>query len=264
MSPIRTSEFTVIRARQQAWARRTGRTYNSDGYCIRVDDNIFRGLSQSARNDFEKGDGTELGKNGRRGKIQALHSSSALACNWFEYWRQRDLASLSRTFDVPSPVSKLELECKLSTGLGGIGPNLDVVLWSSGAPFAIESKFTEPYVNSKSKTLLKSKYFDDRRGLWTKVGLPNCQAVAERLCTGEHNFKVLDVAQLLKHILALAHNSAPKWSLCCLGSKYLDLPPNGIEANLQTSPHNSGRRCALLSAYLSGVIYTHSAFRRTR
>jgi hypothetical protein len=38
-----------------------------------VDDNIFQGLSPGARKDFESGDGTELGKNGRRGKIQALH-----------------------------------------------------------------------------------------------------------------------------------------------------------------------------------------------
>ncbi len=95
------SEPDIIKAHQRAWATRNELAFDADGYCGCVDDNIVRGLSPCARKDFESGDGTELGKDGSRGKIQALHSSSALACNWFDYWRDRDLQPLSRAFGVP-------------------------------------------------------------------------------------------------------------------------------------------------------------------
>jgi hypothetical protein len=161
-------------------------------------------------------DGTELGIVGGRGKIQALHSSSALACNWFDYWRGRNLEPLSRAFAVPARFSTLEFEQEFPTRLGGIGPNLDVLLRGDGATLAIESKFTEPYTTSKTKTFLKSKYFPDKEGLWTEVGLPGCQVIAEMLRTGQHKFNVLDVAQLLKHMLALSRKFGTSYSLCCL------------------------------------------------
>lgn len=210
------SERDIIKAHQRAWATRNKRTFDAEGYCRCVDDNIFQGLSVGARKDFESGDGTELGKNGERGKIQALHSSSALACNWFDYWRGRDLQPLSRAFGVPLQSSTLTLEHKLRTGLGGIGPNLDVLLCGEGTAFAIESKFTEPYTKSNGKTWLKPKYFSDGRSLWTEKSLAGCQAVAEALRTEQHVFRVLDVAQLLKHMLGLAFEFGRHWSLCCL------------------------------------------------
>jgi hypothetical protein len=166
----------MIKARQRAWATRKALTVDADGYCACVDDNIFRGLSPAARKGFESGDGAELGKDGGRGKLQALHSSSALACNWFDYWHSRDLEPLSRAFGVPVRFTTLVLEQKVPTGLGRIPPNIDVFLTGDdGTPFAIESKFTEPYTKSKAKTYLKPKYFHDGRSLWTEAGLPGCQ-----------------------------------------------------------------------------------------
>jgi len=211
------SERDIIKAGQRAWAARKGLAIDADGYCSCADDNVFRGLSLGARLDFENGDGAELGKNGRRGKIQALHSSSALACNWFDYWRGRDLGPLSGAFGVPVPFSTLVLEQKFPTGLGGIGPNLDALLTRADeSVFAIESKFAEPYTKSKAKTFLESKYLPDDRSLWTGRGLPGCQAVTEALRTGQHEFEVLDVAQLHKHMLALARRFGDQSSLCCL------------------------------------------------
>src|SRR5689334_20249024 len=90
-----TNVIDIIKARQQAWARRQQQTLDNDGYCGCADDNLYRGLSQAARNDFALGGGREVGTDGERGKIQATHSSAALACNWFDYWRDRDLSPLS-------------------------------------------------------------------------------------------------------------------------------------------------------------------------
>jgi len=141
MTPLNT-----IRARQRAWAERNGRALDKDGYCTCADDNIFERLSDAARKDFDRADGGELGRRGKRGKIRAVHSSSALACNWFDYWRHRDLRPLSKAFGMPVPFSKLALEQNFSTGLRGKGPNLDVLLTADdGSLFAIESKFAESY-----------------------------------------------------------------------------------------------------------------------
>jgi hypothetical protein len=210
------STLESVKTHLRSWAIRNGRTIDNNGYCTSVDANLFGGLSAAARHDFERGDGSELGKNGRRGKLQALHSSSALAYNWFDYWRSRDLGALSRAFGVPNSFCELKLEQKFSTRLGGIGPNVDVVLkCADGTLFGIECKFTEPYNPSKTKTFLKPKYFHDGHCLWSEAGLPGCQSVAEAVRNGAHSFKILDVAQLLKHMLALALTGQP-WFLCCL------------------------------------------------
>lgn len=133
-------EVDELKARLRSWANSNGRIIDSADYCTCANDNLFRGLSVGARKDFDSGNGDELGKPGGRGKLQALHSSSALACNWFDYWRGRDLVPLSRAFGVRSAFSEIVgLEQKFSTHLGGMGPNLDVVLRClDGTLFAIE------------------------------------------------------------------------------------------------------------------------------
>src|SRR5687768_11212065 len=100
----------IIKRRQQAWAQRQQHTLDEDGYCGCADDNIYQGLSEAARNDFTRGGGGELGKEPDRRNIQATHSSAALACNWFDYWRDRDFSVLSTVFAVPNPFVTLRLE----------------------------------------------------------------------------------------------------------------------------------------------------------
>src|SRR3954469_8686503 len=197
---VSASPVETIKQRQREWAARTGHTLTDKGYCGCDDDNIHGGLSDSARREFGEGGGKELG-----GKILATHSSSALACNWFDYWRERDFGILSEAFGVPSPFVSLRLEAQLPTGMRGADANLDVLLTTAdGALFGIESKFTEPYTPSQTKGVLKPQYFAQGKSRWRDLALPGCQMLADRLHAGDHGFAVLDVAQLLKHMLALA------------------------------------------------------------
>jgi hypothetical protein len=97
------------------------------------------------------------------------------------------------------------------------------------------------WTKSKLKTFLKPKYFHGDRDLWTAAGLPGCQSVAEALRAKRHAFSVLDVAQLLKHMLALAHNFGSGWTLCCL---WFEVPGRwqiSIDENLQISRRKSAR-----------------------
>ena len=209
----------LIKKRQQAWAHRRQHTLDKDGYCGCADDNIYQGVSEAARNDLTRGGGGELGAEGERGKFQATHSSSALACNWFDYWRERDFGVLSAAFDVPTPFVTLRLEAHVPTGMRGADANLDVLLTTAdGWLFAIESKFTEPYAPA-AKPVLKPQYFSHNRSRWSDVGLAGCQIVAEQVRIGQHGFRVLDVAQLLKHMLALGR-TGNRWTLCALWYEY--------------------------------------------
>jgi hypothetical protein len=207
---------SVLKSQQRTWAAKAGIPTDDAGYCLSCDANLFEPLSACSRREFSRGDGSELGKHGQRGKIQALHSSAALAVNFFDYWRGRDLGVFRQLFGLASRPCGLTFEHKFPTGLGGIAPNVDIVLHQcDGSVLAVESKFTEPFVKSASKNFLKAKYFPADTGLWHAKGLAGCQVVADALHGGTLRFDHLDAAQLLKHMLGLANDGRP-WVLSCL------------------------------------------------
>ena len=204
------SPVDVVKAQQQAWAKAQNIPTDAAGYTLRLDGNLFVPLSDETVRDFKSGDGAELGDGSTRGKMQALHSSSALACNFFEYWRRRDPAPLANALGLTQSITTIRFEQKFPTGLRGKAPNLDVVLGlESGHIIAIESKFLEPY--GKHPAGFRSKYFDGDRKYWEERGLKHCQKLAHQIQDGKQKFKWLHAQQLLKHALGLA-KSGGEWS----------------------------------------------------
>ena len=193
----------VVRDEQRAWAMENAVPFDSRGYVDDVEMNLRTPLSAAAREAFEKGAGSELAKH-----MRALHSSSALVANFFDYWTSRDKTPLLHAFGISSKTADLlEFEARFPTGLGGTPPHLDVVMWlSSGEAIAVESKFTEHLGRStKGKSRFEPSYLPEQRGLWEEQGLPACQAFGEELNAGLHRFEFLDPWQLLKHALGLAN-----------------------------------------------------------
>lgn len=186
--------------RQRRWAEARQLTVKVSGRVSRPEDNLFAPLHAETRAEFKAGDGNEFGTPKKAGKIYSLHSSSALACNLFDYWRKRLMLPLLQACDINSATSELKFEQKFPTGVGSEA-NLDVLIASSGRdclPVAIESKFTEPFQTGERDYLrqayfLKSEIWDD---------LPSCRGLAESLSTKE-SFKCLKAGQLLKHAIAL-------------------------------------------------------------
>ena len=208
------SHATIVRGRQRDWAHRRDLSIDTAGYTESLDENLFVPLSPESRAEFAEGGGNELGESGERGKMQALHSSSALACNVFEYWRGRDSCALANALGVDEGIVSISFERKFPTGLRGNPPNLDVVLVApSGLVTAIECKFLEPY--GPHGPPFKDKYFETEPGLWEAAGFPRCQALAERLYSDELNYYWLYAEQLLKHVLGL-DRLQEQWALVYL------------------------------------------------
>jgi len=55
-------------------------------YTKKLDDNLFEPLMPKVKSSFNQGDGGEL--TGNPCKMQAVHSSSALGVNIFQYWKK--------------------------------------------------------------------------------------------------------------------------------------------------------------------------------
>lgn len=227
-----TSPATVVRNQQRAWARHSRLGCDSKGYTMNLSDNLFAPLSASTNEEFRSGDGGELGQPGKRGKMQALHSSSALACNVFDYWRGRDARPLATALGVSASIIEIEFEQKFPTGLPGTAPNLDVVLHPSTGPLiAIESKFLEPY--GAHGPGFNAKYFPSEPGLWRAKSYPRCQELAQALYSGEQVYKRLYAEQLLKHILGLACSGTP-WSLLYL---WYEVPGDATARHAEEAEH---------------------------
>lgn len=204
-----------IKDRQMQWAEAASVACSGD-YCSTAERNLHR-LSNATRAEFEAADGQEFSAAKGPPKIAALHSSSALAVNFFEHWREQDKTPLAAALGIaPRKVLRLRFEQKFPTGIGPRSPNIDVALeLDDGSVFAIESKFTE-WMGSSGTKPLRGAYLPKDEELWTRVGLPGAQRLAAS--TGPASgFKRLDVPQLLKHMLGLANQAkGRKWHLLLL------------------------------------------------
>jgi hypothetical protein len=192
----------------------------TEGYFENINDNLFLNLSDITMQEFAKADGSEMvDKNGSKAKMKAVHSSSALVCNFFEYWRDKDKISLKKSLGLRSNIKLFTFEQKFSMGMQGTMPNLDLfLLLEDGSPIGIESKFTEWMEKTDSK--FADSYFANGVKRWSKAGLPKCQELAEEIYSKKQSKGYLDEAQLLKHALGIANKLGKQATLVYL---YYDL-----------------------------------------
>ena len=109
-----TSKSEVM-AGQVAWARSEGLAPDSRGYLASYEENLFQPLSPTAKTAFELGCGSELkDRTGSPAKMRALHSSSALAANAFDFWSCSPNTGLSFSDNCPSKF--LTLSSPLTAG----------------------------------------------------------------------------------------------------------------------------------------------------
>ena len=193
-----------------------------EGYTKRVEDNIFNNeLHPETRKEYARGKGHEL--DGKQAHMKALHSSSALAVNVFDYWRRQNrIQDIAMCCGAESMISGMEFEkTQPIKGVNRTPPHLDIE-FAGPIPLAVESKFTETY---HRKTRRDNKYthldvYLGYRDIWD--GIPKIKALAERISKqsgSRTDFEYLDVPQLIKHVLGLKSNYRSQFSLLYLWYK---------------------------------------------
>ena len=205
-----------IQTKQQIWAKNQGiNLIGSEGdrgvknYTTTLDDNLFRPLNPDVNQAFLQGDGNELKPIGKRlPKMRALHSSSALTVNVFQYWMTKNISTIASACglckkDNTSPKS-ISFEKKFEINKNfKFSPNIDVVIENSinfnFKVFAIECKFTEPY-STMGHTGLKEKYIP-LGSIWDDI--PHIYLLAQGISPIDNDFNFFHPAQLIKHILGL-------------------------------------------------------------
>lgn len=226
------NEIGHVKGRQKEWAIDQGFDLDQDNYVKDMEKNFFTSLSDETIRDLKGGDGAEIKDDKTRTKVYATHSSSALVCNVFEYWRYRDKSVLATALKLSKGIKTLSFEQKLSMGMQGSMPNLDLFLiLEDGQAVAVESKFTEWMSKSSRKELFAESYFKNGMKRWSDVGLPNCQELAEKLNENPDEYQYLNAAQLLKHALGLANMHTNRSKLIYLYYEYKNSDISKIHMN---------------------------------
>jgi Restriction Endonuclease associating with ARP len=209
--------YEYIITKQTQWALNRGISLigskghrGRSAYTPQLDQNLFEPLEPSVKASFKNGDGNEIiGTPDSPAKMQAVHSSSALGVNIFQYWQKNNMVpliaaacGLCRKGNNIS--KKIVFEDKYSIDKSfGFAPNIDVVIYNSDTAkykrFAIECKFSEAY-GSMRHSGLKNKYIG-LTSLWDDI--PSLYNLAKSISPKDDKFIHLHPAQLIKHILGL-------------------------------------------------------------
>ena len=179
-------------------------------YTVDLNQNLFEPLLEENQKRFEDGNGHEVqGSLDAPAKMQALHSSSALGVNIFQYWQKRglikEIASACGFCNRNSNYSEsivFEDKYYINTKFV-IPPNIDVVFHNyESSPytlFAVECKFSEVF-GGRAHGGLKSKYLEEEN-LWSDLAALN--KLGWEINHDAKRYSYLDAAQLIKHILGL-------------------------------------------------------------
>ena len=210
---MKANEYII--SKQIHWAHRNNITLTGskgDGrgrqaYTKNFDDNLFEPLMTEVKSDFEEADGREL--TGNPCKMQAVHSSSALGVNIFQYWKRINKVpaiaaecGFDSTDDTSSQGINFEVKYPIS-GKFPLSPNIDVAINNSPESrfkvFTIECKFSEAYYPG-AHSGISPKYIGLNK-VWNNM--PNLLNLAKEISPDDNRFTRLHPAQLIKHILGL-------------------------------------------------------------
>lgn len=209
--------FNYIFTKQIIWANRhkikldgSKITEGRPAYTKILDENLFEPLLIETKNEIDKGDGGELKCDGNHAaKICAVHSSSAIGVNIFQYWKNKNIPDLAYSLGLCSKGNNSALEIHFEqkfeiSNKFRYCPNIDVVINNNVNDiikvFGIECKFSEAY-SSRKHPGLKEKYINEIPELWKDI--PNLFDFAKTISPDDKNFIHLHPAQLIKHILGL-------------------------------------------------------------
>ncbi len=221
---VKSAEY--IKQRQKLWAKsrkmdligsageRGEKAYTKD-----LNTNLIVPLSKAIRDEYQAADGGEL-KGKQPDKMQAVHSSSALAVNGFAHWHSTNKIELiAQALKIPTAgltgmsfEKQLPIMDNVNRSEFPHDPNLDVFFSYKNYAVGVESKFSEAY-SSRKHSGLRAPYINHRE-FWE--GLPSLYKFAKSISPDDKDFHHLHPAQLIKHILGLRYAFGSKFRLVYL------------------------------------------------
>jgi hypothetical protein len=148
------------------------------------------------KKDLSQGSGNEL----QSGKFNSVASSSALGVNAFGAFYESNFMTWPTI--EPQKFNNPAFEKKLSNGLQGTNPNLDVFFENDNSILAIECKFLE------TLGMKKPKFSDQYSNIKDNRRKSKWFLLMTEIINGNISFRYLDAAQLIKHYFGLAHEYA--------------------------------------------------------
>ncbi len=209
--------FEYILLKQIAWARNNNIKLigskvdrGRPAYVQRLDDNLFEPLDSAVEDDIRHGDGGELKGEGVPCKMQAVHSSSTLGVNVFQYWlKKKQIPEIAFVCGFCASNSSAPQNIRFEQKFPICkkfprSPNIDVVIENAAGSrftvFAIECKFSEAY-SFHGHAGMDEKYLE-LKDVWR--GFPALFDFAQSISPQDNAFIHLHPAQLIKHILGLS------------------------------------------------------------
>lgn len=190
------SSFGVLTGRQTEFAISRGAELDSQRWVTDLSTNLFARLNPETERDLRAVG--EISSDGVANRMRAPHSSTALAINTFDFWRDRDLTPLEDAIGIDlGPVLGFEQRHFFGQPKAS-QPDL-CFLGSGTEHVSVEVKLREPYGPVSNE--FRPSYFRNHIRLWDEC--PRLREHAERIESGKAVYTSLGAAQLIKHGLGL-------------------------------------------------------------
>ncbi|MBW2272355.1 MAG: hypothetical protein JRG96_03725 [Deltaproteobacteria bacterium] len=181
---------------QRRWAEQRCIDLSEAGHALGSNANLMQPLSPPTRAELEWAPRRPLGDGAKPADLQLLHSTDALLCNVFDYWRERELAPLATACGADSRTHGLRFAQHSEEQSGPAPAPPDLLLHGDDArATAIVASFTEPYASQSQPGEEIGRVVECTE---LRESLPGCHNLARDLDANRGRYRALPVVRLLE------------------------------------------------------------------
>lgn len=186
-------ELRLLRERQLLWAQQRELDLDERDCTSKLEENLYGPLSPETRMELEAAHAGLFDEAEKSGGLRCAHSTAALVCNVFDYWRGGEIGRIAEICCGDPRSTELRFAQEAPTGVEGLSAGVDVLLGGGSArPTAVVAHYTEAYASGNDNRLPASV---EEPGAWGP--LSDCRNLALDLRANPRRYGSLDVARML-------------------------------------------------------------------